>query len=293
MGGARLLPVDLSGAAARAPAGAVGTRVRRSSVRHHRRRGDGQTFVSFEGRAIEVERYVAGERMTIGDRLLAGMGVLGRIHDVLAGIDVPSGGEGGAVPQPRRGEPRARVDPRGNDADPRRRPFGRRPPRRRPRRRARGRARRRRAPAPRPRAAAAGPWRLLGQQRVVPGRRHRADPRSRLHGRTRPHRRRRAHALLHELDARSRLRRSAPHRDAPRAGRALRPRTHAQTLCRGTRRTAVRARGGRSWPSSECWRRSTTPRHDTRSCARSRSISRGRWIWCAPSTAGKPAFALR
>jgi Ser/Thr protein kinase RdoA (MazF antagonist) len=50
---------------------------------------DGQTFVTYEGRAIEVERFVAGERMTIGDRLLAGIEELGRIHDVLAGIDVP------------------------------------------------------------------------------------------------------------------------------------------------------------------------------------------------------------
>ncbi len=50
---------------------------------------DGRTFITYEGRAIEVERHVAGERMTIGDRLQAGMGVLGRIHDVLAGIDVP------------------------------------------------------------------------------------------------------------------------------------------------------------------------------------------------------------
>jgi Ser/Thr protein kinase RdoA (MazF antagonist) len=51
---------------------------------------DGQTWVAFDGRVIEVERYVAGENMDIGAGLLHGMRVLGQIHDVLAGIDPPS-----------------------------------------------------------------------------------------------------------------------------------------------------------------------------------------------------------
>ena len=59
---------------------------------------DGESFITFEGRTVEVERYVAGERMTIGDRLLAGMGVLGRIHDVLAGIEVPSAARSAPFP---------------------------------------------------------------------------------------------------------------------------------------------------------------------------------------------------
>jgi homoserine kinase type II len=59
---------------------------------------DGRSSVSFEGRAVEVERYVGGERMTIGDLLRTGMGVLGRIHDVLAGVDVPSAARSAPFP---------------------------------------------------------------------------------------------------------------------------------------------------------------------------------------------------
>ena len=130
---------------------------------------DGQTFITYEGRAIEVERYVAGERMTIGDRLQAGMGVLGRIHDVLAGIDVPPAAKVAPFPNhveadralawTHAGTARIRADdPSADDlraadlADELAAAL---------------------ADAELPlhdhAAAAAGPWRLLGQQRVVPG----------------------------------------------------------------------------------------------------------------------------
>ena len=50
---------------------------------------DGDTSIAFDGRVVEVERYVAGENMDTGAGLLHGMRVLGQIHDVLAGIDAP------------------------------------------------------------------------------------------------------------------------------------------------------------------------------------------------------------
>jgi Ser/Thr protein kinase RdoA (MazF antagonist) len=48
---------------------------------------DGETCLDFEGRVVEVERYVAGENMDLGAGLLHGARVLGEIHDVLAGVD--------------------------------------------------------------------------------------------------------------------------------------------------------------------------------------------------------------
>ena len=50
----------------------------------------GQRWIAFDGRVVEVERYVAGDNMDTGAGLLQGMRVLGEIHDVLAGIDAPS-----------------------------------------------------------------------------------------------------------------------------------------------------------------------------------------------------------
>ena len=50
---------------------------------------DGETSIEFDGRVVEVERYVAGENMDIGTGLLHGMGVLGQIHNVLAGMEPP------------------------------------------------------------------------------------------------------------------------------------------------------------------------------------------------------------
>jgi homoserine kinase type II len=50
----------------------------------------GQRWIAFDGRVVEVERYVAGDNMDTGAGLLHGMRVLGQIHDVLAGIDAPS-----------------------------------------------------------------------------------------------------------------------------------------------------------------------------------------------------------
>jgi Ser/Thr protein kinase RdoA (MazF antagonist) len=49
----------------------------------------GQHWIAFGGRVVEVERYVAGDNMDTGAGLLHGVRVLGRIHDVLAGIDAP------------------------------------------------------------------------------------------------------------------------------------------------------------------------------------------------------------
>jgi Ser/Thr protein kinase RdoA (MazF antagonist) len=49
----------------------------------------GQSWIAFDGRVVEVERYVTGDNMDTGADLLHGMRVLGQIHDVLAGIDAP------------------------------------------------------------------------------------------------------------------------------------------------------------------------------------------------------------
>jgi len=50
---------------------------------------DGSLFVSLDDRVVEVERFVPGENMDLGERLQHGMRLLGRIHTVLAGIDPP------------------------------------------------------------------------------------------------------------------------------------------------------------------------------------------------------------
>jgi len=53
---------------------------------------DGAAWMSFEGRVLEVERYIAGQRMDTWDRLLHGMGVLGQIHQTLEGVDAGAAG---------------------------------------------------------------------------------------------------------------------------------------------------------------------------------------------------------
>jgi len=55
---------------------------------------DGATWISFDGRVLEVEPYISGERMDTWDRLLHGMDILGRIHQTLQGVDAgPAGRE--------------------------------------------------------------------------------------------------------------------------------------------------------------------------------------------------------
>ena len=58
----------------------------------------GQQWVAFDGRVVEVERYVAGDNMDTGAGLLHGMRVLGQIHDVLARVDAPSAARGAPFP---------------------------------------------------------------------------------------------------------------------------------------------------------------------------------------------------
>jgi homoserine kinase type II len=53
---------------------------------------DGAAWMSFDGRVLEVERYVSGQPMDTWDRLLQGMGVLGQIHQTLQGVDVGAAG---------------------------------------------------------------------------------------------------------------------------------------------------------------------------------------------------------
>jgi Ser/Thr protein kinase RdoA (MazF antagonist) len=48
---------------------------------------EGTSWVDFDGRVLEVERYVSGERMDTWDRLLHGMGILGQIHQTLQGVE--------------------------------------------------------------------------------------------------------------------------------------------------------------------------------------------------------------
>ena len=50
---------------------------------------DGSSLIAVDDRVVEVERFVDGENMDLGQRLLHGMRVLGRIHTVLADIDAP------------------------------------------------------------------------------------------------------------------------------------------------------------------------------------------------------------
>ena len=59
---------------------------------------DGETCIAFHGRAVELERYVAGENMDRGVGLLHGMRVLGQIHHVLAGIDAPPAAKAAPFP---------------------------------------------------------------------------------------------------------------------------------------------------------------------------------------------------
>jgi Ser/Thr protein kinase RdoA (MazF antagonist) len=53
---------------------------------------DGAAFISFDGRVLEVERYISGERMDRWDQLLQGMGMLGQIHQILQGVDAGAAG---------------------------------------------------------------------------------------------------------------------------------------------------------------------------------------------------------
>ena len=53
---------------------------------------DGAAWMSFDGRVLEVERYISGQRMDTWDRLLHGMGMLGQIHQALQGVDAGEAG---------------------------------------------------------------------------------------------------------------------------------------------------------------------------------------------------------
>jgi Ser/Thr protein kinase RdoA (MazF antagonist) len=53
---------------------------------------DGAAWVGFDGRVLEVERYISGERMDTWDRLLHGMSMLGQIHQTLQGVDADAAG---------------------------------------------------------------------------------------------------------------------------------------------------------------------------------------------------------
>src|SRR5262245_19769528 len=53
---------------------------------------DGAAWMSFDGRVLEVERYVSGQRMDTWDRFLHGMGILAQIHQTLQGVDAGAAG---------------------------------------------------------------------------------------------------------------------------------------------------------------------------------------------------------
>jgi Ser/Thr protein kinase RdoA (MazF antagonist) len=53
---------------------------------------DGAAFISFDGRVLEVERHISGQRMDGWDRLLHGMGMLAQIHQTLQGVDAGAAG---------------------------------------------------------------------------------------------------------------------------------------------------------------------------------------------------------
>ncbi len=59
---------------------------------------DGETWIAFDGRVIEVERFVAGDNMDIGSGLRHGVRVLGQIHTVLAGVEAPSAAKAAPFP---------------------------------------------------------------------------------------------------------------------------------------------------------------------------------------------------
>jgi Ser/Thr protein kinase RdoA (MazF antagonist) len=59
---------------------------------------DGSSFVIVDDRVVEVERYVHGENMDLGDRLRHGMRLLGRIHTVLAALDPPPAAKAAPFP---------------------------------------------------------------------------------------------------------------------------------------------------------------------------------------------------
>src|SRR5262249_19606321 len=53
---------------------------------------DGSPWTALDQHLVEVERYVEGEAMNSWLRLLFGMRMLGRVHDVLAGMPVSRAG---------------------------------------------------------------------------------------------------------------------------------------------------------------------------------------------------------
>lgn len=54
---------------------------------------DGAALGLVNGRVVEVEEYIAGENMDLGDRLRAGMPYLGRVHSILATVNVVEDGK--------------------------------------------------------------------------------------------------------------------------------------------------------------------------------------------------------
>ena len=220
------------------------------------------------------------------------MGVLGRIHNLLAEIDVPRAART-RVPEPHRGGPCCCAWTRtGNGTRTRRRPLARRAPRRRP--------------------WPTGSATVLAEAEPPL---HRHLPRqlvhgdfwdnnvwfqgddivlilgTELHGRTRP---RRSDSRAHPTTRTRRSVGTRTIRDATRCCASSSSATTAgSTRNRGSRnaRALPYALDARFWCSSACWRRST--RHlgrktHARPGDRARSSSGG-WIWCAPSTAGGPA----
>ncbi len=51
---------------------------------------DGRTVTAFEGRSVEMERFVDGENMNTWARMLAGMPTLAKIHETLRSVEVGS-----------------------------------------------------------------------------------------------------------------------------------------------------------------------------------------------------------
>jgi hypothetical protein len=73
---------------------------------------DGARWAQAGDRLAEVERFVPHDgRMNSPPRLARGLPILGRIHTLLAGMDVSPGGAGRRVRQPHRARPGAGRDP--------------------------------------------------------------------------------------------------------------------------------------------------------------------------------------